>query len=236
MLILAVDSSASPASAALLRDGVLLGEFFINTKFTHSQTLMVLVEDLLKSTSTAIGDIDCFAVNSGPGSFTGVRIGVSAVKGMAAALDKPCVSVSTLEAMAKNVSLFEGVICCVMDARCSQVYNALFMAKNGEITRLCDDRALSIDELYTELEAKNQPTILVGDGAELCYSFYKEKPLKILLAPQNVRFQRAYGTAMCAKQKAKRGEQIPSAQLVPLYLRLPQAERELKKKLENKDK
>lgn len=235
MLVFSFDSSASPASAALLENGFLKGEFYMNTSLTHSQTLMLLAEKLLEFTKTDVKDVDIFAVNAGPGSFTGVRIGVSCVKGMAMAINKPCVSVSTLEAMAQNLAFSEGIICAVMDARCSQVYNALFMAENGKITRLCEDRALSIDELGSELDKfKNGRITLVGDGADICFDRLKDNADNLKLAPPNLRYQRAYGTAVVAYEKAQRGETISSEELVPLYLRLPQAERELKKKLENK--
>lgn len=234
MLILSFDSSASSASAALLEDGFLKGEFYMNTKLTHSQTLMLLAEKLLEFTGTDIKDIDVFAVNAGPGSFTGVRIGVSCVKGMAMALGKPCVSVSTLEAMSQNLTVFNGLICAVMDARCSQVYNALFTAENGKITRLCKDRALSIEELEGELiNSDIKDIMLVGDGANVCFENMKRIE-NIKLAPQNLRYQHAYGTAVIAYEKAQKGETVSSNELVPLYLRLPQAERELRKKLENK--
>ena len=131
MKILAVDSSAIPASAAVWEDGRLLGEFYSNTRQTHSQTLLPMVENLLKCTQTALNEIDLFAVSAGPGSFTGVRIGVACVKGLAMPEDKPCAGVSTLEAIAWNLAHLRGTICAVMDARCQQVYNAVFEA-DGE--------------------------------------------------------------------------------------------------------
>lgn len=236
MFILSFDSSASPASVALLEDGVLKGEFYMNTKLTHSQTLMLLAEKLLEFTQTNIKDIDVFAVNAGPGSFTGVRIGISCVKGMSMALNKPCVPVSTLESMAENLTLFDGVICGVMDARCSQVYNALFRAVDGKITRLCNDRSLSIAELGEELigGCKSDIITLVGDGANICYDSLKDSVSNIRLAPPNMRYQRAYGTAAVAYKKARIGETVFSEEVVPTYLRLPQAERELQKKLRDK--
>lgn len=234
MIILAFDSSASPASVALYEDGFLKGEFYMNTSLTHSQTLMLLAEKLLEFTKTDIKDIDIFAVNAGPGSFTGVRIGVSCVKGMAMALGKPCVSVSTLESMAQNLEIFKGLICAVMDARCSQVYNALFMEENGKISRICEDRALSISELESDImDFSDGEIMLVGDGANICFENMKRIE-NIKLAPQNLRYQRAYGTATVAYKKAQNGETISAEELIPFYLRLPQAERELKKKQESK--
>ena len=235
MRILAIDTTASPVSAALLKDGFLEGEFFLNVKTTHSQTLMPTVEALLKMTNTDISDIDVFAVDAGPGSFTGVRIGVASVKGMTMPLDKPCAAVSTLEAMAFSMPYREGIVCAAMDARCAQVYNALFSLEDGSPRRLCDDRALSIAELEQELAGYGDCTVyLVGDGAQLCYESFGDRYDNIILAPMNIRFQRAYGTARAAEAMASENRLCTSAQLMPYYLRLPQAERELKAR-QNKD-
>ena len=141
MIILAIDTSASPVSAAVLRDGFLVGEFFLNTKTTHSQTLMPMVESILSLSGIGLSDIDVFAVNAGPGSFTGVRIGVASIKGMTLAQEKPCAAVSTLAAMAYGLPYTNGIVCAVMDARCSQVYNALFRLKNGSLLRNSDRRS-----------------------------------------------------------------------------------------------
>ncbi len=230
MKILAVDSSAKACSAAITDDNRILGSFFINTSLTHSQTLVPMIDAVLKNTCTDINSIDCFAVSSGPGSFTGVRIGVSAIKGIAMPLNKPCVSVSTLEAMAYNVIDRDCIVCAIMDARCSQVYNALFDITCGVVTRLCDDRALSIEALGTELNNFKSEVILLGDGAELCYNSLKEISPNIILAAENQRYQNAAGVALASYNK----EQISAAELMPAYLRLPQAERELKKKTEGK--
>lgn len=230
MKILAIDTTASPVSVTILTDGFLTGEFFLNIKITHSQVLMPLVETILKTTGTDIKDIDIFAVDAGPGSFTGVRIGVASVKGMAMPFNTKCAAVSTLEAMAYNMPYKNGIVCPLMDARCSQVYNALFRLQNGNVIRLTDDRAFSIDELKQELLKYNNDTIyFVGDGAELCYSSYNDEvPSNIVLVPMNIRYQRAYGTAKAAEKMSENGKLCTSAQLMPIYLRLPQAERELK--------
>ncbi len=230
MKILAVDSSAKACSAAVVEDNKVLGSFFINTALTHSQTLVPMIDAVLKNTSTDINSVDIFAVSSGPGSFTGVRIGVAAIKGIAMPLEKPCASVSTLEAMPYNLLSEDCVAACVMDARCNQVYNALFEVENGTIKRFCDDRALSIDELLSELKAIDKKIILVGDGAELCYNSYKEVLDNICIAPENIRYQNAVGVAFAAFNK----EIVSSAELMPTYLRLPQAQRELKKRMESK--
>lgn len=224
MLILSVDSSATPASVCLY-DGKVIAEYYINTKLTHSQTLVAMIESVLQITGTQVGDIDLFAVNSGPGSFTGVRIGVSAIKGMAYAQDKPCAAVSTLESMAYNYPADDAILCACMDARRQQVYNALFRTENGRVQRLCGDRAIAIDALIDELQRLDQRVILVGDGAEPL--FYSKSELKnIVLAPPNLRFQRASSVAMIADEKAREGGLISAAALMPSYLRLSQAERE----------
>lgn len=231
MKILALDSSAKTGSVALVDDNKIIGSFFINTALTHSQTLVPMIDALLKNTNTAVNDIDVFAVSAGPGSFTGVRIGVAAIKGMAMALDKKCASVSTLEAMAYNYIQEDVIVASVMDARCQQVYNANFLIDNGKITRLCQDRAISIDNLEADLAEYDGKIVLVGDGAELCYNNYKDKFENIYLAPEHIRYQNAFGVAYSAMNK----DVISAEELMPAYLRLPQAERELKKRMENKE-
>lgn len=225
MLILSVDSSASPASVCLFRDNKILSEYYINVGLTHSQTLAAMIESMLTVTGIKSEDIDLYAVNNGPGSFTGVRIGVSAVKGMAYAQNKPCIAVSTLHSMAANFLSDNAVVCSCMDARRHQVYNAVFRIHNGEIERLCDDRAISVADLVEELMVIDEPVILVGDGAELVY--YSCKELKsVHLAPPAQRFQRASSIAVIAAGKAEKCEMISPASLMPSYLRLSQAERE----------
>ena len=231
MKILAVDSSAKSCSTAVVEDDKILGSFFINTALTHSQTLLPMIDALLNNIGDEINSIDAFAVSAGPGSFTGVRIGVAAVKGLAAPSGKPCIAVSTLEAMPYNLITENCTAVCVMDARCGQVYNALFDIKNGNITRLCKDRAVSIENLADELQKIKGKLILVGDGAELCYNSYKELFDNIYIAPENSRFQNAVGVALFALNK----EKITAQELMPFYLRLPQAERELKRRMGSKN-
>lgn len=229
MLILAIDSSASPASAAILQDGRLLGEFFINTKQTHSQTLLPMVQQLMSAVGKTCDDFDLIAVSNGPGSFTGVRIGVSCVKGLAMPNNTPCCGVSTLQAIAVGGKAYErSIICAVMDARCGQVYNAMFEVKNGQLIRLTEDRALSIEALSTECAPHGNKIILFGDGAELCYNTFREWGAQ--LAPEQIRFQRASSVAIAAEGLAEENKTVSVAELMPTYLRLPQAERELKKR------
>ena len=230
MLVLAMDSSAIAASAAIVKDGIILGEFFVNIKQTHSETLMPMVEKLLNFTKLKLSDFDIIAVTPGPGSFTGVRIAVSCAKGLAMPTNIPCVPVSSLEAIAYGASSFEGkIICSVMDARCGQVYNALFKVANGEIVRLCEDRAISIADLKSECEKYGSELILAGDGARICYDNFKEFGAEIII--ENLRFARASSVAMAAVKL----EKVTPLELVPTYLRIPQAERELKKRLEEKE-
>ena len=227
MLLLAFESSAKPASVALFKDGVLISQYTQVSALTHSRTLLPMAEDLLKNCETDISEIDVFAVAHGPGSFTGIRIGVSTVKGLAWASDKPCVGVSTLEAMAYNGLGFDGIVCPVMDARRSQVYNALFEIENNKPSRLTPDRPISLEELSAELSALNRPVFLTGDGAQLTHAFLTEKGIDHTLAPENLIWQSAWGVGMAALDK----DPASAHALLPVYLRLSQAERERQQRL-----
>ena len=227
MLMLAFESSAKPASVALVRDGELVAQYSQYTSLTHSRTLLPMAEDLLKNTDTHIGDVDIFAVAHGPGSFTGIRIGVSAVKGLAWSSGKPCIGVSTLEAMVWNGVSRGGYICPVMDARRSQVYNALFEIKNGKPARLCEDRPVSLEELAAEIATLSSPVMLVGDGATVTSAYLSSAGISFDTAPDNLIWQSAWGVAMAALGK----EPGNADSLKPVYLRLSQAERERLEKL-----
>ena len=224
MLILAFESSAKPASVALLRDGKLLSVYTQCSQLTHSRTLLPMAEDMLKNAELSLRDVDLFAVAHGPGSFTGVRIGVSAVKGLAWATEKPAVGVSTLEAMSwHGLAAGEGcLICCAMDARRQQVYNALFEIRDGRPHRLTEDRAISVPDLIAELQSCGRTPFLVGDGAVLCKAAIDAAGLPAALAPENLRLQSAWGVAMAAREH----EPASADLLQPVYLRLSQAERE----------
>lgn len=229
--ILAIDTSATPVSCAILRDERLLVSYFSHTGLTHSQTLMPMVQSALSTAQLAMADIDALAVTAGPGSFTGVRIGVSAVKGLAFANDLPCVPVSTLAAMAKNVEglPFDGIVCCVMDARCRQVYCALFSQDgDGNQRRLTPDEAIPLDELRDRLMSLDRPIMFVGDGSQLCYDALAESLAHCVLAPLPCRLQSAVGAAMEARDALEKGQTVNAQELLPTYLRLPQAERELR--------
>ncbi len=231
MKILSVDSSAKSASSAIY-DEKIISEFYINTNLTHSQTLVPMIDSALKNASLSVDDMDCFAVNVGPGSFTGVRIGVSAVKGIAFAKDKPCIAISTLESIAYNFTMFENcVICACMDARRNQFYNALFKIENGEVKRLCVDRAISFENLCDEVK-DFENVIIAGDGAELFSNLAKDILHNITLSSDNLRYQRASSVALCALNKYENNEIIKAEALMPSYLRLSQAEREYKNKQE----
>ena len=225
MLILGIDTAAAPCCAAVYDTDKqqTLGSFVINNKLTHSVTLMPVVSDLLRHSGITTEDIDLFAVANGPGSFTGLRIGISAVKGMAFAVSKPCAAVSTLEAMAYNVAMCDGVVCASIDARCNQVYTATFLNDNGTVTRLTDEECLKADELAARLSEEDGDIILVGDGAQLVKKAADEQGIDTKLAPDPLRFQTGYGVCLAAMN----AERIAPEQLMPMYLKLPQAQREL---------
>ena len=228
MLILSFESSAKSASAALTRDGELIGEYTLCTALTHSRTLLPMADNLLKNTEISANDVDLFACAYGPGSFTGIRIGVATVKGLSWALNKPCVGVSTLEAMAWHGVSAGGIICPVMDARRSQVYNSLFQIRDGRPERLCEDRAISMDELISELRSvTDQPVFLVGDGIKVAQKAFTEADIPFNTAPGNLAYQTAWGVAMAAEGKTPG----TADELLPVYLRLSQAERERNEKL-----
>lgn len=221
MLMLSVESSAVTASAALSDNGKILNSEFINNGLTHSETLLPLVEKVMKGYSYR--SLDAVAVTAGPGSFTGVRIGVATVKGIAFPYDIPCIGVSTLEAIAYHFTDENAVICAVMDARRMQFYNALFKAKNGEIKRLCADRAIAAADLQNEIRSLGR-VIIAGDGAKLFYDCLDTENAE--LAPEDRIYQSAAGVAAAAQN----GKKISASALMPVYLRQSQAERELKLK------
>ncbi len=232
MIILALDSTAQTGAVALCRDEKLVASFTLNTGNTHSETLLPSVEAVLKLGDVTVDDVDLFAISKGPGSFTGVRIGAATVKGMAFGKDKPCIGVSTLEALAYNLRGFSGIACPVMNARRSQVYNALFRVENGKIERLCPDRAIALADLAEELAAYGDvPVYLSGDGYEMTREALASCNLGS--TPEELIYQSGYSVAMCARAAYEAGERTTDAELVPTYLRLPQAERERLEKEQN---
>ena len=226
MKILAIETSAKSVSAAVVENGVPLASAYQNMGLTHSRTLMPLVDGMLSAAGLRVQDMDLLAAANGPGSFTGLRIGVSALKGLAWALEKPCCGVSTLAAMARNLAHMEGLIICAMDARRNQVYNALFLAHDGVLTRQCPDRAIGLAELAEEIKNRPEPKFVVGDGAGLCYNHLLEQDVPCRMAPPQLVLQNAVGVALAAEEMAAAGQVTTARDLVPVYLRLSQAERE----------
>lgn len=224
MNILAMDTSSLTATVAVLTDEKLLGEFSVSNKLTHSQTIMPMTDTLLKTASMKIKDIDVFAVSIGPGSFTGLRIGMATAKTFAQALDKPIIGVSSLEAIAQNFSFTHSVICPILDARRNEVYNALY--KSGK--EIISPRALHIDELLNEL--KDESVIFAGDGVLI----HKDKILQNAnwcAAPQHLLLPKASSLAYAALKRAQNNDFDDLYNLDPIYLRKSQAEREREEKL-----
>lgn len=235
MLILAFETSAKAASVALLEEGKLLGESYQNTGLTQSQTLMVMAENLLSQCGKTASDVTAAAVAAGPGSFTGVRIGVAAAKGFAWGREIPCYGVSTLEAMALSLGAYQGYICPCMDARRSQVYNALFYVNHGMLEQMSEDRAISLAELGTELKSLKEPIFLVGDGSNLCYNTLLESVPNLVLPPEHRMHQRAVGVALAARKMVEAGDPGDANALSPNYLRLSQAERERAERMKSEE-
>ena len=228
MLTLALESSAKAASAALFEDGKMLALSVETCGLTHSRTLLPMAEDMLRNTERKVSDLDLVAVSHGPGSFTGLRIGMAEAKGLCWALRIPAVGVSTLEAMAWGGPVLDGqMLCCAMDARRGQVYNALFTVEGGKPVRLTPDRAIAIPELEKELVDSQEPWILLGDGAELCYNTLDRDKVTVFMAPEPLRIQNARGVGLAAMGK----EPVSANDLLPVYLRPSQAERQRLEKL-----
>lgn len=226
MKILALESSAKAASCAVVCDGIPLASSWQSTGLTHSRTLLPMVQDMLRSSELTLEEIDAIAVAAGPGSFTGLRIGLATVKGLSWAAEKPCIGVSTLEGMAHPLSHLDGIIVCAMDARRSQIYNAVFSAENGVLTRLREDRAISLAEAAEDIRAlSNRPITIVGDGAMLCHQYFTEAGIPCSLAPAHLRQQSAVGVALAAEAMGI-ASAVSAQELAPVYLRLSQAERE----------
>ena len=222
MKILALETSAKSVSCAVVEDGAPLASAYQCTGLTHSRTLLPMVDAMLKNADLTIDDMDALAIAAGPGSFTGLRIGIAAVKGLAWAADKPCLGISTLEAMVENIAHLNGLVVGAMDARRAQVYNAVFEAKDGVLTRLTPDRAISLEDLCAQLTGKDQPITVLGDGGMLCLT---EHGVKCSLAPAALLYQNAVGVGLTAERAYARGETVSAQELLPVYLRPAQAER-----------
>ena len=226
MKTLALETSAKSVSVAVTEDGKVLASSYQNIGLTHSVTLMPLLDGMLQNAGLTLKDMDLLAVAAGPGSFTGLRIGVSALKGLAWAEDKPCCGVSTLEAMALGFGAGRGYVCPCMDARRSQVYNALFYSDGKSLRRLKEDRAISLEELAAELEPLTEPVYLVGDGSALTYRTLHDRIPGLVMPPEHRMHQRAAGVALLAEREIRQGKTCDANALTPNYLRLSQAERE----------
>ena len=223
MKILSFDTSAKTAAVAVVDDRNVLATAQITTNLTHSQTLLPLCEQLLHTAGITLADIDCFAVSNGPGSFTGLRIGIGTVKGLAQGINKPCIGVSTLQALCYNYYGLDGVICAAMDARRNQVYTAIYDANGMQC--LLDDCALPVEELGEILNQYPSVT-LVGDGAKLVFRQLTDKLSGLKLAPPALLYQNAASVALAAFDLLEQSEPLQAEALTPRYLRLPQAERE----------
>ncbi len=232
MKILSLETSAKAVSTAVVENGEVLAYAYQCSGLTHSRTLMPMVEDMLNNAELSLDDIDALAVAAGPGSFTGLRIGVSALKGLAWAKELPCYGVSTLEAMAQNLAHTNALLICAMDARRNQVYNALFEAKDGSLTRLCPDRAIGLDELIAELADDTRTKIVLGDGGKLCHAALESAGIESALAPLPLLHQNAVGVALAAEKLSP----VSGAELQPVYLRVSQAERERAERLKMQTK
>ena len=235
MVILGIESSAVSASAAVVSDGKLLSEVFLNVGLTHSVTLLPAIRQVIDGSGISISDIDAVAVSNGPGSFTGVRIGVSTAKGIAEPDSKKCVPVSTLETIAYPLSGSDCIAVSVMDARCNQVYCAIFECNAQGVSRITADDAVSLDSLAeTLLQFSGKRIILIGDGADISYRYLADKVDGISVASSLIKYQRASSVALLAEKKLEINDSVTTpSELVPSYLRLSQAERELKKKKES---
>ena len=229
MKLLAIDTSAVSASVAILEDDRVRSLCCVNAGLTHSRTLLPMIDAALKNSETALSEIDAFACSVGPGSFTGIRIGIAAIKGLCDGTGKKALAVSTLEGLAYNLLGQDVLACAVMDARCRQVYTALFDVCGDTVTRLTQDAALKLEDLGKLLEShREKPIVFVGDGALLC-----RDALGYSAAPPLTRYQNAASVAMAALQSFDEEKLIRAQALLPVYLRLPQAERELRARSAN---
>lgn len=231
MIILGIESSANVGSVALMKNGVLLGEYTLNNKKTHSQTLLPMVDALLTIADVDISEVDAIAVSAGPGSFTGLRIGSATAKGLAQAINKPIVSVSTIEGLAYNLSESDKLICPIMDARRQQVYTGIYSFATGQMTEVLEPSALPIEELIDKINALGKETIFVGDGVYVFQEYIDANAtIKIGYASAGNMLQRASSIATIGAIKFQKGETETAASHAPIYLRVSQAERELMEK------
>lgn len=239
MKILAVDTTAKTATAALTEDERLLGLTVLNTPNTHSVTLLPMIDGILKGADITVGDVELFVCSAGPGSFTGVRIGTAAVKGLAYADKKPCVGVSALEALALNVTEEDGIICPVMDARRNQLYNALFVYEDGKLRRLTPDRVITAEELASELKDESRSVYVTGDGSDIAKRALSQNNIARL--HEVLKYHNAYNVALLGyktytQSSDSEKSELTCEKLSPVYLRASQAERERLERLKKENK
>ena len=226
MITLAFDSTAKAASVAVCDGEKLLALYNIDNGLTQSELLLPMAENMLKSLNLTFGDVELLACAVGPGSFTGVRIGVALVKGIAFGKGIPCVEVSTLDELAENLRGLSGIIVPCMDARRQQVYTATYRGRDGELEKLTDDRAMAISELAEELKAYDEPIYLSGDGYAVAKRGLEAAGIKVEATPELLITENAYSVARIAVRKYEKGEYTTDLEIAPTYLRMPQAERE----------
>ena len=227
MKILAFDGTAKAATVAVTDGDQILGYSTINNGLTQSELLLPMAENLLKDLKMTFNDMEILATSVGPGSFTGVRIGVSLVKGLAFGRNIPCVGVSTLEALAENLSPLKGILVPCMDARRGQVYSATFSYDGEKIERLTEDRAIALTDLAQELKKyEGQAIYLSGDGYDVAFKALTKAGVELRKTPELLILENAVSVAMVAKKMYENGEAITDSELSPVYLRMPQAERE----------
>lgn len=227
MKILAFDGTAKAATVAVSEGDKVMGLYTIDNGLTQSELLLPMAENLLKSLNLDFSDIELYATSVGPGSFTGVRIGVSLVKGLAFGRNIPCVGVSTLDALAENLKGISGIILPCMDARRGQVYSATFRCDGQSIERLTEDRAIALSDLADELKAyEGEPIYLSGDGYAVAKKALTDLGIKLCETPDLLILENAASVARVAMKKYDNGEVLTDSEIAPVYLRMPQAERE----------
>lgn len=231
MKVLGLDSSGLVASVALVEDDNLLAEYTVNYKKTHSQTLLPMLDEIVKMIQLDMDTIDAVAVAAGPGSFTGLRIGSATAKGLGLALKKPMIPVPTLDALAYNIYDTDALICPIMDARRNQVYTGIYTCREGKLENRMEACALGIDELVEKLNQMGRPVIFLGDGVAVYGGIIRKKAsAEVSFAPAHVNKQRASAVASLGISYFKEGRQVTAADFRPDYLRKSQAEREREEK------
>ena len=231
MKILALDSSGLVASVAVTEDDNLLGEYTINYKKTHSQTLLPMLDEVAKMIELDLKTVDAIAVSAGPGSFTGLRIGSATAKGLALALDKKIVSVPTVDALAYNIWNCTDVICPLMDARRQQTYTGLYTFEDGRMQTLLPQCVVQIEEIINKVNDMGQPVVFLGDGVPVFADFIAQHcKVPYQYAPAHCNKQRAASVAALGAILYGEGKAEPAAEHKPDYLRLSQAERERQEK------